>query len=207
MYVKLFSQILDSSIADNRKLRHFFTDLLLCADQDGNVVMTEGAIARRIGAELGEVEWGLEELSKPDPRSRHSDEDGRRIVRLDGFGYGWRIVNYGRYRSMKTSAQMREENNSRVQRHRAKKAMAVMKKFKASKPLPGETTYERILEGAGQEAADAWQAGSGTPVKPDSMEGMYQRILATCGKEAADEWMKMPETGAMPATNGGGLPD
>jgi len=122
MFVKLFSQILDSSIADNRKLRHFFTDLLLCADASGNVMMTDTAIARRIGATVDEVEWGLKELSSPDPRSKTPDYEGRRIERLEGHGYGWKILNYEMYRAMRDAEQLREATRIRVQRHRAKKA-------------------------------------------------------------------------------------
>lgn len=123
MFVKLFSQILDSSIADNRKLRHFFTDLLLCADASGNVMMTDTAIARRIGATVDEVEWGLKELSSPDPRSKTPDHEGRRIERLEGHGYGWKILNYEMYRAMRDAEQLREATRIRVQRHRAKKAV------------------------------------------------------------------------------------
>lgn len=122
MFVKLFSQILDSSIADNRQLRHFFTDLLLCADAKGYVVMTESAIARRIGATLEEVQWGLRELSSPDPRSKTPDNEGRRIEPLDGSGYGWKILNYEMYRAMRDAEQLREATRIRVQKHRAKKS-------------------------------------------------------------------------------------
>lgn len=122
MFVKLFTQILDSSIADDRRLRHFFTDLLLCADGEGFVMMTPSALARRIGATVREVEWGIEELSKPDPRSKTPDFEGRRIETVEGSGYGWRILNYVHYRSMKDANQLRESVKLRVQRHRAKKA-------------------------------------------------------------------------------------
>jgi len=113
--------MLDSSIAKNRRLRHFFTDLLLCSDADGNVVMTKDAIANRIRATLDEVEWGLKELMKPDPESLTPDFDGRRIVPLDGHGYGWKIVNYTAYRDIKSDRQKREETAQRVRDWRAKK--------------------------------------------------------------------------------------
>ena len=122
MFVKLFTQILDSSIADDRRLRHFFTDLLLCADGEGFVMMTPTALARRIGAPVKEVEWGISELEKPDPRSKTPDNEGRRIEAVEGSGYGWRILNYVHYRSMKDANQLRESVKIRVQRHRAKKA-------------------------------------------------------------------------------------
>lgn len=120
MFVKLFTQILDSSIADNRRLRHFFTDLLLCSDSKGFVMMTPTAIARRIGTTVEEVEWGLAELEKPDPHSKTPDHQGRRITRLDGVGYGWYIINYEAYRALKDGDQMREATKQRVKRFREK---------------------------------------------------------------------------------------
>ena len=122
MYVKLFNQILTSSIANDRRLRHFFIDLLLCADARGLVMMTPEAIARVTGADMEEVRWGLAELEKPDPCSRTPDMEGRRIERLQGIGYGWRIINYEQYRAFKDADQMREATRIRVARHRAKGA-------------------------------------------------------------------------------------
>ena len=49
MFVKVFEHILDSSIADDYELRHFFEDMLKLADwKTGVVDMTESAIARRL---------------------------------------------------------------------------------------------------------------------------------------------------------------
>lgn len=121
MFVKLFNAILDSSIADDRRLRHFFTDLLLCADAKGYVMMTDSAIARRIGAPLEEVQWGLEQLSQPDPASRTPDSEGRRVEALKGHGYGWRIINYESYRALRDADQIREATKKRVRRFREKK--------------------------------------------------------------------------------------
>jgi len=118
MFVKLFTQILDSSLADNRRLRHFFTDLLLCADVKGYIIMTESAIARRIGASMEEVTWGIGELLKPDPRSKSQEANGARIEALEGQGYGWRVVNYEHYRTLRDANQLREATKERVRRHR-----------------------------------------------------------------------------------------
>ena len=159
MYVKIFSGILDSSIADNRQLRHFFMDILLCSDGDGNVIMTKNAICRKIRASIEEVEWGLDELQKPDSESKTPEHEGRRLIPLEGHGYGWKIVNYEHYRDIKSDRQRREETAERVRRFRAKK-----KAQAASAPgSPGEMaalaaeesgdieTYDRI---AGTRARD-----------------------------------------------------
>ena len=153
MYVKLFNRILDSSLADNRKLRHFFVDLLLCSDADGNVIMTKDAIARRIRAEISEVEWGLDELLKPEADSLNPDHEGRRILPLDGHGYGWKILNFEFYRDMKNAQQLREASAERVRRHRAKKKQIVLegKDAEAFEAASGKSWQKRrkVVEDAG----------------------------------------------------------
>ena len=121
MFIKLFNQILDSSIADDRRLRHFFTDIMLCCDSAGFVMMTEAAISRRIGTTIDEVKWGLAELMKPDPRSKTPDHEGRRIEAVEGSGYGWRVINFETYKSIRSTEDMRDKTRDRVRKFRAKK--------------------------------------------------------------------------------------
>jgi len=67
---------------------------------------------------MEEVEWGLAELAKPDPLSKTPDFEGRRIARVEGHGYGWKILNYEHYRSMRDAEQMRAAGRERSRRHR-----------------------------------------------------------------------------------------
>ncbi len=102
MFAKIFSQIFDSSIAENCRSRHVFMDLLVLADSDGVIDMTADAIARRTNVPLEEVRQAITELSSPDPNTRTPDEDGRRIVPIDkGRAWGWQIVNYAHYRAIR----------------------------------------------------------------------------------------------------------
>jgi hypothetical protein len=126
MYVKLFTQILDSSIAENRRLRHFFTDLMLCSDPTGEVMMTKQAIARKIGATIEEVEWGIEELMKPDELSKTPDHDGRRIEPVEGHAYGWKILNFESYKKLKDNDQLREATRERVRKFRERKKIEIV---------------------------------------------------------------------------------
>lgn len=122
MFAKVFSQIFDSSIADDYKLRHFFTDLLVLAEIDGVVDMTPEAIAARTRIPLDDVLGFLKELEKPDPKSRTKRDKGKRIVRLERHrDWGWRIVNYTTYRRIASDEQRREKTKARVIRFRQKK--------------------------------------------------------------------------------------
>jgi hypothetical protein len=101
MFAKVFSQIFDSSIADDYLVRHVFIDFLILADRHGVVDMTVEAIARRTNVPEEMVRRGIERLTQPDKSSRSHVEEGRRLVLLDSHReWGWQIVNYQHYRNI-----------------------------------------------------------------------------------------------------------
>ena len=121
MYVKIFAQIYDSSIAEDYLVRLVFEDFLILADKDGHVDMTAAAIARRTNVPLEVVNRAIEKLSSPDPESRSPNEDGRRIVLLDPHrSWGWRIVNYPQYRNIRDDESRKEYFRDRKREQRAK---------------------------------------------------------------------------------------
>jgi len=188
MYVKIHNQILDGSLANDRKLRHLFMDLLLCSDPDGNVMMTREAISLRIRAPLEEVDWGIVELQKPDAGSLSPTYEGRRIVRLDGHGYGWKIVNYEYYRDLKSERQRRDDTAERVRRFRERQALKEAGKAvpdgltpkkrgrvrkSAGGSLPGEQAYVQAQRGgASEETLDSLVATSLPPAGQVSGAGL-----------------------------------
>jgi hypothetical protein len=121
MYAKVFSQIFDSSIADDYELRHFFMDMLVLADINGVVNMTQEAISARTRIPHPKVSEFLRRLEQPDPRSQSPAENGARIILLDTHrDWGWEIVNYDYYRSIASEEQRRERTKERVRRFRSK---------------------------------------------------------------------------------------
>lgn len=119
MFAKIFTQVLDSSLAENYQVRHVFEDMLKLCDIDGIVDMTHEAIARRTNVPLDVVRHGISELEKPDPKSRNPAHEGRRIVRIDEHrDWGWIIVNYSHYRSIASEDQRREKTRLRTQKWR-----------------------------------------------------------------------------------------
>lgn len=114
---------MDSSIAADWYLRHVFMDLLVLADRDGIVDMTLDAIRRHTNApDETMLAAAIRRLEQPDEASRSETDDGRRIELIDDHrDWGWRIINYPKYRNLKTSQEIREQTAERVRRHRAKK--------------------------------------------------------------------------------------
>jgi hypothetical protein len=152
MYAKLFLQIFDSSIAEDYQVRLVFEDMLVLAEMDGCVDMTPEAIARRTNVPLEIVKRGITELSKPDRRSRSKAHEGRRLMPIDPErDWGWRIVNYQKYREI----QNEEARRSTWRKSKAKARATRRKKnaLKNGKPQPGELAYEqtgddRVITGA-----------------------------------------------------------
>jgi len=111
MYAKIFAQIYDGTLCTNGPWQALvtFQQMLVLADQEGNVDMTAGAIARRTTIPLDIITLGIEELEKPDPDSRTNTEGGRRIVRvMADRAWGWRIVNYKHYRALRREEDRRD---------------------------------------------------------------------------------------------------
>lgn len=119
LYARVFTQILDSSIAEDFRTRHIFEDFLkVCTTgEDGGIVdMTREALSRRFNVPLDELSDAIGKLENPDPKSRDQTMEGRRLTRLDDHrDWGWQIVNWKEYDKLRTRAEVA----ARVAKHRA----------------------------------------------------------------------------------------
>ena len=121
MFAKVFFQIFESSISDDYLARLVFMDLLVLSDEEGVVDKTTKAIARITNVPLEIIERAIEKLAAPDPDSRSPEEEGRRLVLIDtNRNWGWRIVNYNKYRQIRDEEARRISNRSYKRDQRAK---------------------------------------------------------------------------------------
>lgn len=73
--------------------------VLLALQQRGGIIDAHPSyIATVSGLPQSDIELAIKHFCEPDPASRTPDNDGRRLVPLDGRGFGWRVVNHDRYR-------------------------------------------------------------------------------------------------------------
>lgn len=115
MYAKVFRQIYDSTLAEDWRSLVTFQQLLVLADSDGVVDMTPSAIHRITNIPKDIIDAGIEKLQQPDPVSRSSTEDGKRIIPIDSDRpWGWRIVNYEYYRNLASREDKREKDRQRI---------------------------------------------------------------------------------------------
>lgn len=106
-FVKLYGdRLLGSSLMDEAvETRWLFLCFAAAADETGYVrCQTIGNAARIANLTHDQARAALDALSSPDAESTSPDEDGRRLVRAEG---GWRVVNHGKYREMRTERQVR----------------------------------------------------------------------------------------------------
>ena len=121
MYAKVFASLYQGTLRGQAHEILVFTNLLAHADRDGYVDLHFRAIADETGLTVDQVRTAIDNLEAPDPESRTPDEKGRRIVKLDDHrAWGWRIVNYVKYRDTRTEEDRREKNRQKVAAHRAK---------------------------------------------------------------------------------------
>jgi len=109
MYAKVFGSLFDGSMRGRPNLILVFVNMLTRAARDGTDDRTHRVIADETGLELEAVRGAVTELESPDPESRTPDHEGRRIIRLaETRTWGWRIVNFERYHSMRDETERRD---------------------------------------------------------------------------------------------------
>ena len=178
-YTKLFGSILESTIwQEAAHIRLVWITMLALVDRTGVVNASVPGLAHRAGVSLKEVEEALEKFMEPDPYSRSSENEGRRIERVDG---GWLILNYAKYRAKYSEEDRREYKRVKQAEYRARKGPSTaIERLKDKSETPEELARLEELQaglrpgmlgGYGPEAQEAvgGRGMDGEIPDPDSM--------------------------------------
>lgn len=187
MYAKVFTQIYDGTLCTKGPWQALvtFQQLLVLADQDGNVDMTAAAIARRTTIPLEIIELGIAELLQPDPESRTPTEEGRRLVPLsEGRSWGWRIVNYKHYRELK-----REEDRRQYHREYWHKRKLKQDKSTQHDSTGSTKSTEAYAEAEAKEVTT--ERKRSTRAEPVSTVSVQDLVLEGVDKQQAADWLKL----------------
>lgn len=99
--------------------------MLAMADQNGRVWGSIPGLANRARVPVDDARLAIDTFLGPDPDSRTSDFEGRRIEAIDG---GWRLLNHEKYRAIRDEESIKEAKrkyiNARRQNERDKKLAA-----------------------------------------------------------------------------------
>lgn len=125
MYCKLFASLYQGTLRGRSDEILVFTNLLAHCDASGCVDKHFRAIAEETGISIERVKAAVLVLESPDEESRSPDADGARIQRLDDHRvWGWKVVNYGKYRAIRNEEDRKEQNRLAQERFRNKNKQA-----------------------------------------------------------------------------------
>jgi hypothetical protein len=176
MYGKLFAQMYDGTLGTKGPWQALvtFQQLIILADKEGTVDKTPEAIARITTIPLEIIQTGIQALELPDPDSRTPDEEGRRIVRLsESRAWGWRIVNYGHYRKIRSAEERREYMRGYMRDYRAGDK-AEQEETAQDSPLPVNQNVNKLT--AGEQSK---------PIAVSSMQEAVSRGIETTATDTA----------------------
>jgi len=113
-FVKLDTHILDKSIWDESPIVcKVWITLLAMSDQNGIVEAAIPGIASRARVSIEDAKISIEKFIGPDEFSTNSDNEGRRIDRIQE---GYKILNYENYRQRDYGASTRQKRHRVVSR-------------------------------------------------------------------------------------------
>jgi hypothetical protein len=123
MYVKLFGTLLHSSIwVEDPSTRLVWITLLLMANRDGYVRASPSGLARAANVSKEDTVRALEVLAAPDEESGSPEYEGRRIEAVEG---GWFLLNYSKYRELRTEKDVYNAAKQKRYRDRKKEGNAL----------------------------------------------------------------------------------
>jgi hypothetical protein len=118
-YIKIFQSILDSTIwRAPDHVRLVWITMLAMSNKHGEVDASIPGLADRARVSIPQCEEALEMLGSPDPYSRSTEYEGRRIENIEG---GWRLLNHAKYRDMLGKDDQREANRIRQAKFQEKR--------------------------------------------------------------------------------------
>jgi hypothetical protein len=137
-FTKLFDSLVYSTIwREDKHTKIVWITMLAIANQHGEVLVSVPGLADAARVSLEECRDALAILKAPDPDSRTTTNEGRRIEHIDG---GFLILNYQKYRAIRSEDDRRTQVRQAVQRHRAKNSAVITRN--PSKPRKAQAEAE-----------------------------------------------------------------
>ena len=125
-FTKLFNTIVTSTIwREDNETRILWITMLAISDRYGEVSGSVPGMAAIANISEEGCRRAITKLESPDPDSRTSDDEGRRIRKIEG---GWHITNYEKYRALLSYEERKEYKRIKQRQYRAKASEDVDKR-------------------------------------------------------------------------------
>lgn len=144
---KIFERFFDSSIMEESVIaRYVMMSFIIIADRRGLIDKSPETLSRRLHLSVSELNEAIKVLESPDPSSRTADCEGRRIIRIREYGWGWKLVNKEKYSALRTFDKQ-EYQRDYMARYEKKKPESEGKTF----VLPEKRAYVSVSESSSGE--------------------------------------------------------
>jgi len=129
-YTPVFDSVYHGTLCGRWPTLPVWMTILPMADKHGRIDMTYQAMSALTGWPIELLKQAIAELTAPDPESRSSEHEGRRLELIDpeSRSWGWVVVNHTKYREKARKAAF---DVSRKEDGRNKERMA-------ARPMPAE---------------------------------------------------------------------
>jgi len=193
-YTKLHSGILDGSIwNEDVWTRVVWITFLAKSDSVGRILALPVNMARIANVPFSKFNKAIEVLSSPDPDSRTPDEEGRRIIPIQG---GWQIVNYEKYRNMMDMEERKAYKREWDRKHRSSGHERAQKPQKQVKNPQSDTVRRSPTNPTQAEAEAKAKAIKEKLNKKKYLEFVlltddeYKKLCDRFGKSVADDYIE-----------------
>ena len=117
-FTKLFASITESTVwMQSDHVRLVWITMLAMADRKGRVFASIPGLAHRARVDVDLTKSAIQTFLEPDEYSRSPENEGRRILPIDG---GWRLVNHEKYRALRDEEVIKESKRKYINARRAK---------------------------------------------------------------------------------------
>ena len=121
MYGKLFASTFTGSLCGSGPTVFAVWAYVIAHAVDSSVELNPKLLCGILGTDAESVAAAIELLGRPDPDSRNTDHDGRRLIR-DGQ-YQYRVVSHAIYRAMKSDDDRRAYNREKQRESRERRSI------------------------------------------------------------------------------------
>lgn len=121
--------------------RLVWVTMLAMKDRHGEVMGSVPGLANVARVSVGACRAAIQKFLSPDPDSRTTDYEGRRIEAIQG---GWAVLNHATYRDMDSDQDKRKKDAIRQQRARDKKASPALQRDEQESRRDGVTNHPSL---------------------------------------------------------------
>lgn len=182
-YTKLFGSIVASTIwREDDKTRLVWITMLAIANKHGEVEASVPGLADLSRVSVAECRESLAKLESPDPDSRSSEQEGRRIEKVEG---GWRLINHAKYRAKLSVDERREylaqkKREERARQHGVNSCQQMSTSVAGSQLASTQSTHTEAEADTDTEAKEDTDSDSNAktnpPPKPPAVKGGGDRL-------------------------------